>query len=338
MMSRALHFGMDAIMCGMMNVAQWRLRDQTVTRKRLEEYLAECSTLDRPTYYATPEEKRSSYPNSYAEEWNRDRNHLSWNSPLAGPWKENQRAHADLYEISGEKRSGAPTVILLHSLMSANDFGYRRVAKHFNRKGWNVLFPHFPFHYRRRLRGRENGSLTITSDLIRNAETIRQSVIELRQLMSWIRRRGCHRIALLGTSYGAWVAALTLSLEKNDFSILLQPIVDPNYATFGSPASRVMSVLLKRNGVHPHHLEQHAHLISPGYSHVMTPPDRITVIGGRYDRLSPSSHLISLCRAWGGARYREVDQGHFGYGAMQCALAEAEHFLERPRQDVHYQD
>ena len=53
----------------------------------------------------------------------------------------------------------------------------------------------------------------------------------------------------------------------------------------------------------------------------------ITVIGGKHDRLSPPASLQKLCAAWGGARYLEVDQGHFGYGAMRCALAEADRYL-----------
>ena len=44
------------------------------------------------------------------------------------------------------------------------------------------------------------GSLGITSDLVGNAETLRQSVIELCQLMNWAHQRGSQRIAQLGTS------------------------------------------------------------------------------------------------------------------------------------------
>ena len=326
LLSRSAYAGMDAVMCTMMNTAQWRLRKHAVTKERLEKYLSECEEHDYRSYYATPEENRS----LREVDWRRDGNHLFWNSPLQGPHRENNTARTLLFDTS--EPSGAPTIILLHALMSANDFGYRRIAARFNKRGWNVLFPHLPYHYSRIPKGYSNGSLSITSDLIRNAEGLRQSVIELRQLMAWARQRGSRRIALLATSYGAWVAALTMSLEKTDFSILLQPITDLVHATFQSPASRMMASLLKKNGVCSEAIKRHSHLTSPLSLRPMTAADRITIIGGRYDQLSPSESLKSLCSLWGGARYREVNQGHFGYRAMDCALREADHYLENGKE------
>ncbi len=324
LINRTAHAGMDAIMCAMMNTAQWRLRHHAVTSERLEEYLLECQGLDYRSYYATPEENRS----LTAPDWRRDGHLLSWRSPLPGTHLENNTVAAHLFETTLPTAShGTPTIILLHALMSASDYGYRRIAKRFKKQGWNVLFPHLPYHYSRTPRGYANGALTITSDLIRNAETLRQSVIELRQLIAWSRQQGSRRIALLATSYGAWVASLALSLEITDFSILLQPVADVKHATFGSPASHMMAGYLKRNGVHPEALDRHAHLSSPARMTPLTPPNRITIIGGKYDRLSPSESLKGLCDSWGGARYLEVDQGHFGYDAMNCALQESEKYM-----------
>jgi hypothetical protein len=317
MISRGTHAVMDAIMCTMMNRAQWKLRHHAVTRERLDEYLDACATLDLQTYYALPQETEV--------QWRRDANTLSWNSPVSGIYPENNIARAKLYPTQNPQ--GAPTLILLHALMSSNDYGYRRIANRFNRKGWNVLFPHLPYHYSRRPKGYANGALGITSDLVRNAEGLRQSVIELRQLIAWARNHGSRRIALLATSYGAWVAALTLSQEITDFTILLQPVADVGHATFGSPASRTMASLLAKNSIHRDDIDRHAHLSSPFHMGTATRPERITVIGGKHDLLSPPKSLKKLCTAWGGARYLEVDQGHFGYGAMRCALAEADRYL-----------
>ncbi len=315
---------MDTIICAMMNAAQWKLRHHAVTRERLEEYLTHCAPLDHQRYYALP------HPGDGTEEtyWRRDGNRFFWNSPVQGIYPENNIACADLYETSNAAK--APTLILLHALMSAHDLGYRRIARHFNQRGWNVLFPHLPYHYSRRPKGYANGALSITSDLVRNAEGLRQSVIELRQLMAWARHRGSRRVARLGTSYGAWVSALTLALEMTDFTILLQPIADVGHATFRSPASRMMSRLLKKNFIQPNLIARHAHLTSPLHLTPLTDPQRIAVIGGKHDRISPSRHLKSLCNHWKAARYIEVNQGHFGYEAMRHALAATEAYLASP--------
>jgi hypothetical protein len=327
LLNRTAHAGMDAIMCAMMNTAQWRLRRHAVSKERLEEYLTACEKLDHRAYYATPAED----PSMHQPEWRRDGHRLSWTSPLQGPHRENNTARALLYDAKNDTKDPgeAPTLILMHALMSANDLGYRRIASRFNLRGWNVLFPHLPYHYSRRPKGYANGALTITSDIVRNAETLKQSVIELRQLIDWSRDRGAHRIALLATSYGAWVAALALSMEETDFSILLQPVADVRQATFGSPASRMMAGLLKGNGIHPEAIDRHAHLSSPPHLTPRTRPERITIVGGCYDRLSPSDTLIDLSNRWG-ARYLEVEQGHFGYGAMKLGLAEADRLIATP--------
>jgi pimeloyl-ACP methyl ester carboxylesterase len=317
----AIHAGMDAAMCALMNFSQWRLRRHAVTRERLECYLKECEALEAAQYYATEEENRT-LP---APEWELEGSRLTWNSPLRDEYPENHKAKALYFksDIHGDR----PTLVLLHALMSASDFGYRRIAAGFTARGWNVLFPHLPYHYSRTPKGYANGALTITSDLVRNAEALRQSVIELRQLLGWARANGSSRTALMGTSYGGWVASLTLGLEPVDFAVLLQPVADVPHATFGSPASTMMSGLLKKNGVNPHDLSRHAHLSSPAKRRPLTPPDRITVIGGTHDRLSPPESLRSLCESWGRARYLEVNQGHFGYRAMRLALKETERYL-----------
>lgn len=327
LLNRTAHAGMDAIMCAMMNTAQWRLRHHAVTKERLEAYLAACEKLDHRAYYATPAED----PSIPQPEWRRDGHRLSWTSPLQGPHCENNTARARLFDAKGTTKDPgeSPTLILMHALMSANDLGYRRIASRFNARGWNVLFPHLPYHYSRRPKGYANGALAITSDLIRNAETLRQSVIELRQLIDWSRDRGSQRIALLATSYGAWVAALAISMEETDFSILLQPVADVRHATFGSPASRMMAGLLKGNGIYPETIDRHAHLSSPPRLVPRTHPERIAIVGGCYDRLSPSETLIDLSNRWG-ARYLEVEQGHFGYGAMKLGLAEADRMIASP--------
>jgi pimeloyl-ACP methyl ester carboxylesterase len=320
-LDRALHGGMDAAMCALMNFSQWRLRSHAVTRVRLERYLEECERLDAASYYATPDENRSlPSPN-----WSFDGMFVSWNSPLGDEYPENHlaRAHYFRSDILGE----CPTLILLHALMSASDLGYRRIAGRFTARGWNVLFPHLPYHYSRTPRGYANGSLTITSDLIRNAETLRKSVIELRQLLGWARSNGSPRTALMGTSYGGCVASLAMAFEPIDFAVLLQPVADVPHATFRSPASTTMSGLLKKNGIFPEDLSRHAHLSTPGARRPLTSPDRITVIGGTHDRLSTPESLRSICENWGGARYLEVAQGHFGYRAMKLALKESDHYL-----------
>jgi hypothetical protein len=76
-----------------------------------------------------------------------------------------------------------------------------------------------------------NGELAITPDLIRNAEGLRQGVIELRQIMESLRGHGCREFGVLATSYGGWIGAL-LTLVESDFRFvaLMSPIVNIEHA------------------------------------------------------------------------------------------------------------
>jgi hypothetical protein len=181
---------------------------------------------------------------------------------------------------------------------------------------------HLPFHYERRPRGYLNGELAITAHVVQSAEGLRQGVSELRQLMAWLRAKGCSEFGVYGTSYGAWTGALLASLERDiSFIALLQPIADVEHAIWESPAGATMRSLLHRNGIDSALTRRHAHLISPLHGKPSTPPDRIVMAIGAWDRIAPPDRVEALAAAWGGARVITSPQGHFGYVAARDMFA-----------------
>ena len=212
--------------------------------------------------------------------------------------------------------------------MSASDFGYLQVARLFNERGWNTVFPHLPFHYSRTPRGYLNGELAITANMIHNGETLRQGVVELRQLMAMLREEGCTEFGVLGTSFGGWNGALLSFLETDfRFIALIQPIVNIEHAIWQNPGSVLMRRLLRSRGILPGETERHAHLSSPLHGIPLCGGDRVVITAGLYDRLSPASDLLDLKHRWPGARLLQVRQGHFGYRALRETLKEIERFL-----------
>ena len=308
MMRSLVDYSMDAVLYAVMNWMHWQLRHDTTSKKILETYLDTCALFDRASYFAPP----------LMEEAEETADQVSWKSPIQTSFGANNRART-LFFPAHNAGTEAPTLIILHALMSASDGGYRRIAARMNQQGWNVLFPHLPFHYSRSPKNHLQGSLAITTNLVRNGETLRQAVQEIRQLMTWSRKRGSTKIGFLATSYGGWIATLLLSLEKVDFALLLQPITEIKYATFKSPLARVMASLLTVRGITSQHLERHAHLTAPLSGMPQCDPKRIIVIGGTRDRIAPPKQLQHFCRHWN-AVYDEVEQGHYGYRAMERAL------------------
>jgi pimeloyl-ACP methyl ester carboxylesterase len=316
LVERSAAFAMDSVMCAMMNTLQWRRR-LVCSREELEAYLEACASLSREEYYriSAPANPRE------ADSW------LRWDSPVSSGFPENDQPCARLYPC--RRPEGAPTVLLLHALMSANDFGYRRVARWFNDRGWNAVFPHLPFHYSRTPRGFLNGELAISADLVRNAENLRQGVTELRQLMTWLRERGCREFGLIGTSFGGWNGALLSFLEHNFcFLALIQPIVNVEHAIWENPGSRSMRRLLRAQGIERGMSERHAALTSPLHGSPLCGGGRTILTTGLYDAVSPPSELRELHRRWNGSRLLEVRQGHFGHVALRETLAAIEPLLK----------
>ncbi|MDD5200972.1 MAG: hypothetical protein PHC88_14355 [Terrimicrobiaceae bacterium] len=310
-MSRLFARAVDGAMCALMNHVQWSLRHDACSREEFEAYLDACEPVTLDAYYeVAPPEMETTTSQSPAL--------LAWPSPIPSGFVECDTARA-LWFI-GPGGPQAPTAIVLHALMSANDAGYRRLAAWFHARGWNMIFPHLPFHYSRVPRGHRNGALAITANLPRNAEGVRQAVLEQRQLLAFLRAQGCADLGLIGTSYGGWAASL-LSFVEPDFRFitLIQPIIDIEHAIWECPAAASIRRILAGRGIGPGLSRRHAHLTSPLHGKPLTARDRITLIAGRYDTVAPPAGLRELAAAWAGSQYVEVRQGHFGYAAIEEA-------------------
>ena len=131
---------LDTAMCALMSTIQRRHRLDAGSREALIQYIEACAALSRDEYYRpAPAEiiaVHDSGPNA-----------LTWASPVASGYAENDRAFALHFPAPGSER--APTVLFLHALMSASDRGYRRWAARFNAAGWSACFLvfHLPYHY-----------------------------------------------------------------------------------------------------------------------------------------------------------------------------------------------
>jgi pimeloyl-ACP methyl ester carboxylesterase len=301
--------GLDTIMCALLNGVQWKLRNRVCTPQELDTYLSACEPLSRDLFYqvqGTPDVLRVG-------------KYLEWRSPFQMAFPENQTARARIFLCNSG--FSAPTVILLHALMSANDFGYRRIGARLNRRGWNAVLMHLPYHYSRVPRGYFNGALALTPNLRQNAETLRQAVTEVRQLMAYLRGNGCPDFGMIGTSYGGWVGALVSFLERDfRFVTLLQPIADIEHIIWESPAAVMIRKALLAAGIHPGVSRRHAHLTSPLDGRPACEADRVLIVAGTYDTITPSASLKRLALVWPGSQFALVEQGHFGYVSMRTAL------------------
>ena len=310
---RGFGLAVDQLLCGSLALLHRRHAQRVSTRDAAEKYFAACESQTRAQHFALPpalEDFRRDVPDT-----------ISWRSPAhsVARFPMNGRVTVRLFPVRRE----APTVIMLHSLMSASDAGYRVWARRFNALDWNAAFVHLPFHYSRRPPGHLNGELCFTADLMLTGDTLRQAVVEIRQLLQWLRAEGSLEFGLLGTSYGGWLGALVASLEPDlRFLALLAPMVNAGHALYEGPSSWTIRRQLERAGLERSFLERHAHLSSP----LRAPPagdtaERPLIVGGTFDRIVRLADLVALHDAWPGSELVTVPQAHFGYGMIPRAFA-----------------
>ena len=301
---------LDAVMCGMMFAVQRRHRLNAGSRDALTRYIDSSASLSRDEYYRLAAAEIAILDDSGPAA-------LTWTSPINSGYTENDRAYA-LHFPAATK--GAPTVLFLHALMSATDRSYRRWAARFNAVGWGACFLHLPYHYSRIPRGFQNGELAITADLVRTAEGLRQGVIELRQLMAWLRAGGVSEFGLWACSYGGWIGALLASVERDfRFVTLIEPIVDLEHAIWQSPASAALRRELRRAGIEPALPARHFPLTSPRHGQALCGSDRVLLAAGEYDTIATAANLADLQALWPGSTLLREPQGHFGHRLMPAA-------------------
>ena len=299
----------DSLMCASMNFLQSRHRLHARSRDEMERYVTECEKLTAHDFYTVP--RNGGPANAIGNGAT-----LTWRSPISTKFPANNIARADFFQCT--RGWSAPTVLMLHALMSATHIGYRRWAAHFNGLGWNACFVHLPYHYSRVPRGYWNGELAITADLIRNAEGLRQGVIEVRQLIAALRDRGCREFGILGTSYGGWIGALLAMVERDfRFVALMAPIVNVEHAIWENPGARFMRRELRRAKIEPSLVARHFHLSSPMHNQPLCNGDRVLFVAGEFDSIARPADLETIQQNWRGSELLRVRQGHFGYRMLR---------------------
>lgn len=306
--------GIDSLMCVFMNLLQARHRLHARSRDEMERYVEECEKLTAQEFYAAP-------PNGeLAEKIDNHPVAATWRSPIETRFPANNIARVDLFPCS--RGWNAPTVFMLHSLLSASRIGYSRCASRFNEFGWNACFVHLPYHYSRVPRGYWNGELAITADLICNAEGLRQGVIELRQLMAALRDLGCEEFGILGTSYGGWIGALLAMVERDlRFVALMAPIVNVEQAVWRNRATAFMRRELRRAKIDPSLVARHFHLSSPMHNDPLCGGDRVLFVSGDFDLIVHPADIEKIHQRWRGSELLRVPQGHFGYRMLRETIA-----------------
>lgn len=237
----------------------------------------------------------------------------------------NRWAHARLWL----HRDPRPTVILVHGYLGGNFSVEERawpMRWMFERLGLDLALPVLPFHGPRNERGRR--PLFPSSDPRINVEGFRQAIWDLMSLRRALAARGAPAIGVMGMSLGGYTSALMITADADlAFGVPMIPLA--SIADFARDAGRLV-------GTTEEQLAQHAAIeaahrpVSPLARPARLAKERMRIVAGEADRITPSSHARRLSEHLG-ARLYAFPGGHLlqfgrseGFREVARMLAELE--------------
>ncbi len=137
--------------------------------------------------------------------------HLTFPSVVTTPYPENNTVHAEYYRPRGAGRF--PAVIVL-DILAGSQIVPRTFSACLAQEGVACLFVQMAYYGPRRPTGKRVRMLS--PNVEQSLEAIRQTVLDLRAAAAWLESRpelDPHRLGILGTSLGSFIAALTAEME-----------------------------------------------------------------------------------------------------------------------------
>lgn len=135
---------------------------------------------------------------------------LSFRSDISTGTIENDTVYA---KVSEAKSSDHALIVFHH--WNASDRN-AQLAQFFAKRGITVFEMALPYHLERKRLGSLHADYMLSPNLGRTLQSVRQAVIDGRQLVRIAERAGYRKISVLGISLGSWVAGL---IAAHDLSV-----------------------------------------------------------------------------------------------------------------------
>ncbi len=126
---------------------------------------------------------------------------LSWTSGVETPSVENNTAYATYFPHETNKKSAV--LVLPH--WNAKAGTYFDLCKFFNKVGLSALRLTLPYHEERMPPELERADYLVPPNVGRTLQSLRQSVVDTRSAVRWLKQQGYEKIGVVGTSIGSCV-------------------------------------------------------------------------------------------------------------------------------------
>lgn len=214
---------------------------------------------------------------------------------------ENHTAHARWW-TSGR---GRPAIVLLHGWGGGNHWVTARTfaVPYWLRHGFDVAAFVLPFHGARA--PASSGALFPSPNPLRTNEAFGQAIYDVRGLARFLRARGASAVGAIGMSLGGYTTALWASLagpdqpDGLDFAVAMIPAVSMARLMWHHGEASPLRRRAALAGITEDLLAEAFAVHAPTTRPVQLAPERLAVIGGRGDRITPPEQAEQLAAHWG---------------------------------------
>lgn len=219
---------------------------------------------------------------------------------------ENMTAHARWW-TSGR---GRPTIVILHGWGGGNHWVTARafVVPYWLRHGYDVAAFVLPYHGARAPAVSQvvrSGALFPSPNPLRTNEAFGHAIYDLRALSIFLRSRGASAVGVMGMSLGGYTTALWASVAGPhdeggvDFAVAMIPAVSMARLMWRHGETSPVRRRAAKAGITEDLLADAFAVHTPTTRPPRVPRDRLYVIAGRGDRITPPDHAETLAAHWG---------------------------------------
>jgi len=224
---------------------------------------------------------------------------------LHGAIRENLTVHARWW-TSGR---GRPTIVLIHGWGGGNHWVTARtfLVPYWLRHGFDVAAYVLPFHGARAPGGGLGGSgaLFPSANPLRTNEGFGQAIFELRALAVFLRARGSSAVGAMGMSLGGYTTGLWASVAGPEevggleFAVAMIPAVSMARLMWQHGEASPMRLRAVKAGVTEDLLADVFAVHAPTTRPVRLARERLAVVAGKGDRITPPDQAERLAAHWG---------------------------------------
>lgn len=216
------------------------------------------------------------------------------------------------YWISPVERPVRGTLVFLHGWKATSIWRLQRVARHATDAGVEVLLPAHPYHAWRRPKMTYSGVTMLSPDLDRTLQAIRQSVLDVRSLLTWVQERRQGPLLLAGLDLGGLIAALVATVHERLDGLVLIATYDrlSELLWEGRADKGKFRDAMDAAGKERAQVDRAWSALDPSWREPLLPKDRVMLVEGRYDTDRTNEAAQRLSERWGDVRIEEYNFAH----------------------------